>query len=310
MSHEQLIKSFAEGKVKNRFMTISQALREFIDHEAPIIEEVQVRLEVYRNKPVGALFRKNVEEYIRSDADAARKELTLYNRTFGRIDHHLAMISSNYTLLNFLEENGVSAAELNDFQAELRNYWDATYGKLVKKFSRIRDDMKKIRAILEQEVLLLEAMEKTSYFYGFDTQQEAIRLFQIERELFWKIVDEAKITKEDLKIVRDLFATQKSKTKEQIRSYLYFQKKGFTNEYEQAKNRTEKSLILLSYLLGAVNTYFSLKKYLFLWGGKGILRVFKRKDDKSLESKALGDKIATASSNLSGIELEGLLKVI
>lgn len=256
------VDAFVEGKVQNRFTLISLALKKFIDQESPIIEDVNARLNIFYKQPFGHIIPTEMEEKVRNDAESARKSLVNYNLTYGQVLHHLALASSNFNLPQFLQENGISLSEIPTFQVEVRQYWNQTYGLLVNRLSNIAVEMGQLASILQKQVDLLEKLPNASYFVGFSHQHELIELFHQERDLFWKIVHDTKLTKAEVKTVHNLYLSVRNKTKSMILAHLKLLKNSFTSEIKRSETELQKMLVILSYLLGALNLFLNIEKIL------------------------------------------------
>jgi hypothetical protein len=296
------VDAFVEGKVQNRFTIISLALKKFIDQESPIIEDVNARLNIFSKQPFGHIIPAEMEEKVRNDAESARRSLINYNLTYGQVLHHLALASSNFNLPKFLQENGIPISEIQVFQEEVGQYWNQTYGLLVNRLSTVAIEMGLLASVLKKQVDLLEKIPNASYFVGFSHQHELIELFHQERDLFWKIAHDIKLTKTEVKTVHNLYISARNKTKSMILAHLKLLKNSFIDEVKRSETQLQKMLVVLSYLLGALNLFLNVEKNL-IGKASGALGIFTAK--KSINSGAI-DRIKSALDELGVVQLTKL----
>ena len=84
-----LITKFVEGNVQNRIKILYEHINEFIQYNAPILEDIQQRLNIINSIPFGKLKRSIIENGLRSDYEGSKKSLNIYNRAFGKVDLYL-----------------------------------------------------------------------------------------------------------------------------------------------------------------------------------------------------------------------------
>lgn len=315
-NYAAIAQKFVEGNVQNRLIIIATTLRDFFNKEAPIIESVQKRLTSFGKKSIFSVSRDEIEEYVRTDVEGAQKSLRNYNRSFGRIDHHLSMMTSNYRLPHFLKENGIPPTKIREVMPEINAYWDKTYRPLVQKFSEIRDDMQRIRDILEREVKILESVPGANYFKAFSHQKEIHFLFNQERKLFWEIVKKTSLSKQELNSLFGILLAHQKKTKAKILGFLQIKKEKVQKDLEQHQTAAERAVLVLAYIIGAANVYLNIRNILFQKVGSGIVGgisslVEKRRISKQVKKvKAIKGAIVHSLDDVSGSALSELAELI
>jgi len=272
MVERQVVQAFIEGKVQNRIIDINAKIVAFVEEAASIIENVNASLSVLRTTKFQDLTTNKVSKLYRLDAEGARKSLELYNMTFGFVDHSLAMMSSNFNLSTFLQENGIDPKEIYAYQDEIRKDWEKTYGSIVSKISREKEILDQMRRLLEEQVRLLESIPGLSYFSGFDKSSLLGELFQKERSAFYALVKEVEEDSGLFAEMNALYKTQARKTKEAIAAYLRLMKRYATDDWKGAHDNLERALVILSYSLGALNVCLKMRSSIVRKGVGSLLR--------------------------------------
>jgi len=317
-THELLVRMFVQGNVQDRFIRISLALKNFIDNEAIIIETVNTRINQFYKKPLSN-FTENeteIEEYFRRDYEEATKSLRNYLRLWGTIDTNLALMSSNFRLPEFLIANGIPKEEIIFFQREVEAYWNGTYGKLVNKFSRIKEDLLVLHNTLDKEIKIIQGMPQVNYFNGFKQSEELRRLFLFERQVFWKIVEESKIKPQDVDEARKLYYSTKKQSRAVLLTYLEVIKEASKNkmgEIKQLPTPTQKAIVLLALATGAFILYLELRQNLFkIAVTKIILTPWKQWMDRREEKavKVVSDQLITTASMSTSQSIDGLTQLL
>ena len=195
MSFDPLVINLVQGRVQQRFVELSKSLKNFVEVEAPIIERVHLYLEDFYKQSLGKVNPKQAAELFTRDKEEAMKSQAHYNRLFGTIDHHFAMMTSNFGLPQFLNEENIPAEQIPFIQNEIRVYWNSTYGNLIDKFSSIKNKLKQLIKHIDIQVKILKKVHHISYFDGLEETQTLITNFRAEREVFWQIVNESRINR-------------------------------------------------------------------------------------------------------------------
>ncbi len=251
-----LISRYVEGRVNNRILLSYQHIDEFIKEFTPIIEGIHQRIVIVNKLPFEKINRPIIEDDLRESIKGAEQGLNAYNRAFGRIELYLGLITSNYNVPEFLEENGVPREQIQAFQEELRLYWAATYGVHVDKLTKMKDILDKLRKTLDQEIILMKKISKDKFFEGIENNALSIQLFEQERTLFWELVKESQTDPVLLNNLEAAVKTQIKKTRASMESAVKIlgrtAKSGIQNEVDISKNNLEKSLVVLVFLSGAL----------------------------------------------------------
>jgi len=275
---EDIYAAFMNGKVQQRFSLLSRTLAEFFAATQPEIEAVYHNIKMYENATLKSIRSKAYAENLRKDAEGAQACLTTYRRTFGQVDHHLAMSASNFGLPRFLEENGIPASQIGPFQDELRELWGATYGDLTATWNQIRARLKRMHDLLEQQVTLLRGILHVDYVDGFDEAEKLRELFAQERATFYEIMTIAEKSEKGLSRLEALVSTQVKKTRMELKVALKSLQATFGKDVDAARSRSQKSLIVFLYLLGAIGAFRELRSTVIK---KGLTKVV----EKLLESR-------------------------
>ena len=193
-----LLTKFVEGNVQNRIKILYEHINEFIQYNAPILEDIQQRLNIINSIPFGKLKRSIIENGLRSDYEGSKKSLNIYNRAFGKVDLYLGLMTSNFKLPQFLIENNIPKEEIIFFQKELQLYWQETYGYHIDHLERCVKILDTLRRILEEEVKLLEKIPQETYLSALEESELLRELFQQERNAFWELVETAELQQQEM----------------------------------------------------------------------------------------------------------------
>ena len=294
-SDAAIARKFVEGNVQGRMYIIFDALRTFVDENGPIIEQINAQTILLDKQEFRAVLKMHIEDLFRKDAEGAKKSLATYNRIFGRIEHHLAMMSSNFQLPSFLAENGIDAQEIGVIQDAIRAYWNDTYGPIMQDIRTAKEKLDILRKMLDEEVKILESMPATSFFEGFEKSHELRNLFQQERSTFWELAKHLKASEKTFQTIDILFKIERRKIKEMILAYIRVIKKGMQTDWNETLS-IRKALLLLAYLLGAVNVFMNLKK-LFVTKSVGAISDYLVRKKTEKISK-ITEKLITATEDL------------
>ena len=270
-------KEFCDGKVEQKFFIMAQAVKSFIDAVTPQLETINILLNQEFALPLKDIDGNKTKAMTKTNITEAKKFLSLYNRTFGQIDLHLGLMTSNITLPLFIKDCGLEFSNEEMYkvmviiQPEIRAYWDSTYGMLTEKFNKIRDDLMHLRDTLEEEIALLESLSTTPYYEGIEKNLRALELFQEERAIFWgNLVKDAQISDDEIKVVEGIFAGHRKKLNSIISAHIEITKGGVKRDMAQTEGGVRKALLVFTYILGVLKTLYTLKKILISTGGKKI----------------------------------------
>ncbi|MDP3729015.1 MAG: hypothetical protein Q8R18_06220 [bacterium] len=271
------ISNYVEGNVGNRIIEIYKHLDRFIGENGPVIEDIQQRTRIMDNLPFGKLKRSIIEDSLRNDLTSAKKGLAIYNRIYGRTDLYLGLMTSNFKLPEFLKNNNIPADQISYFQSELQLYWEATYGLHLNHLERCKIILDKLRNILYQEVKFLEKIPQESYLIAVDDNDILRALFQEERNTFWLLAQTAQMKTEETNQLKNIVKTQIQKTQVEVKAFANIVKSGVGKDIEASRTLLEKSIITLTYLIGALKIISEIPK---TFKKKVLLNIFNRVTDE------------------------------
>ncbi|MBI4145945.1 hypothetical protein HY489_01260 [Candidatus Woesearchaeota archaeon] len=305
-----LAQQFVEGNVQARFTLMGEVIQGFIQRNGPIIEAVNASLSLFEERMIKALSGSAVLNEMRADREKAARVLADYNRTFGRIQHNLAMAASNINLPQFLEANGVEQKYIRQFQPFISEYWTASYGVITEKFFRIQKYLGEMRDLLQQEVDGLAALEtdKVIYTEGVDRAAEIRALFKRERDVFWtKLVPETKFSEEEERRVWQKLSVARDRLRATIQGYQTLLKAGFQGN-EQAKFDIHRGILAILCVVGAIKMIKEVKKSLV---GKPIKAFFgwlSTRNERKLND--LTKNAVDAASDLTADSIASLIPLL
>ncbi|MDO8661105.1 MAG: hypothetical protein Q7K43_04400 [Candidatus Woesearchaeota archaeon] len=267
MPEYDLAKSFVEGNVQNKFYILAEAIHDFIVVISKVIEDVKILFDRLYAIPFGNIRSEELRKVWQEDLAQAEKFLSMYNRIFGRVDLNLGLIASTYDLPNFLIASGCPKELLSSVvsvvQADVRQYWESSYGAILMRFNALRDDLKDLRDVLDKEILLLKQLPYKPYFEALDIVTSVKELFERERTIFWnRLVRDAKITDEEVGIIRNVFFGHQQRLKSMAVAHLGLLKKNIERDISASQTSLQRAILLLFYLWGAYKTLTELKKKL------------------------------------------------
>lgn len=291
------IPQFVENKVGTRIIQIYQHLATFIEETGPIIEDVYQRVQIIENLPLGKIKRNIIEDSLRNDLEEAKKSLATYNRIYGRTDLYLGLMTSNFRLPQYLQENNISPEQINYFQKELQIYWEATYGTHLDHLEKCKNALDKLRKILEQEVRYLETIPQEKYLTALEDSTKLRELFKEERETFWNLVKTAEMSPEQTNQVKSIVNAHIKKTRIQLIAFGKIVKTGTKEDIDQSRNQLEKAILILTYLIGALSIISEIPR---TFKKKVLFNIFNRLSDEEKLSNTgkalLNEAIQTLAS--------------
>ena len=260
--NQALLAKFVEGNVQTKIIQLYKNINVFIEENAPILEEIQQKLDNLNRTPFGKISRNLIELDIRVDLNGAKKGLSAYNRMFGRLDLYLGLMTSNFKLPQFLAENNVSPEQIRFFQQELRTYWEVVYGYHIDHLERCLKILDELRQTLQKEIEILETIPGQSYLEALDENEKIKTLFDLERAKFFELIETSKLQNEETSKIKALVSAQITKTQAMVKVLTARQKANLSKDLLESRTNLEKALITLIFLLGGLNILLSIPKNL------------------------------------------------
>lgn len=299
MDYSELIAKYVNGKIHQRFEALAECLAIFLKTVQPQIEDVNRGVRLFQNKSVSQINAGKYRDIMRASTEGAMRCLQLYKRTFGTVNYHLAMMSSNFGLPQFLDENGVSRSEMAEFQSSLAEYWTITYADLISFWSAIEKKLVVIQQQLTVQVKMMERLPSISYFEGFDEADKLRKLFAEEYKTFYEIMS---LTQQAVSNVSRSYArinTAINREKAKLYGVAKELKTDFRADVKNAKGRAQKSVVVVIYLVGAIKSIYAFKNTM---KNALITRVVKSVFLKVISGIAKGDPAGTYSAHFTAIQ--------
>ncbi|GEM_PF-4065478 len=296
---KSILESENKEKTPQQAISTFNILDKFIDKMAPDIESVHAAFTNFKNTSFAQINRDSVENYLRRDLAQARVALQWYNITNNAMQNSLAILSSKYGLLEFIEQNpNISSEALSAIQAETSKYHQATYGLLIERLRKVSLLLQRLHNIISEEVRTLELFPNMLFLEALSKFPRLAQLFEEEREVFWSLVKAVAITRKDVLKVRNLFYAQRRKVNEIARAHLVILQRGFQEDIKTSKNKFQATLLILTYLLGAYKIFTNIT--LINVVNKGATYAVKRAKDSLLQKEAseAGTQLKDAAEEL------------
>lgn len=256
-----LVQKYVQNKVGNNITDLYVRLNQFIQENGPVIESVYRNLKILDSTIFGNISKTLMDQSIRQDLEGALKGQQAYNTICDEVWEGLFRMTENANVTAFLQENGVpdiSSEQVGYFIDEVKLYWAATYGNHIVRLAKVHNLLIKIKEKLDLEINLLKRLPQEGYLEGLQTNATLRQLFYDEREIFLKIVDESKITSDEVGELEAKLKAEMTKLNFQIEAYKNATKKIGIRAYQEtyvdlalAKSDLERAILSLSYLLGA-----------------------------------------------------------
>jgi hypothetical protein len=258
---DELVTKFVNGKIQNKFAEISKAMEDFFTELEPIIADVYRTIKNFEAKTNAETAPNEIPDTLRKDYEGAVKGLHQYNRIFGKVDTQLAIMSSNFGLRTFLEENEFPSDKLKEFQYELNEYWQITYGDMINEWGHIRNKLEELRDILDLEVKMLATVPHMPYTEGCVKNPELRQLFYKERKTFYELMELYEATNNVLFYrVAAKLEVQLSRSKAELEAQMRIIKRDLKQDTSIAHTKIQKTLVISLYLIGAYMLLSNIKK--------------------------------------------------
>ncbi|PIN76799.1 hypothetical protein COV17_01080 [Candidatus Woesearchaeota archaeon CG10_big_fil_rev_8_21_14_0_10_36_11] len=167
-------KAFAlvKGVAQDRVQYIFEHLEEFIVKNAPIIEDVHLRIKRFNETKYREIHTAKVETDWREDISDCSATIGMYKKTLSFMDTHIQEMDPHYNMAEFLVENGIPGNEIDDFKKEVGELWGESYWPIFNRLKMIRVMLETLHNELEIQIGLLSKLRHTNYIQSFDEVEE------------------------------------------------------------------------------------------------------------------------------------------
>ncbi len=207
-----LVMQFVDSRFNSKRDQIYLAFEKFINHVGPVLEDVRVKLSVVRSRAYGLIRTKDIKTDVERDLKNAKDFLNMYDSSFKEVHQIIESVHSNESAREFLIQQGIKIEDLpeqiNLFLEEVGFYWEATYGVTFSKLQRARGLLAKMTYLLKYQIDLLESLNVTNYFDGFDKSKELREVFESEYDAFQEMRKILAFSNKEVSKVESLYRIQ------------------------------------------------------------------------------------------------------
>jgi hypothetical protein len=300
--------------VVGRFEKMMTATQIAINMSAPLYELGYRNLQDLKKEKILNTDPKDIVDYLHRDTASAEEARQQFARLFSILDHNMAMMTSNYNLYAFLREQKISSNEINEIQAELREYWKTTYGRMLDAFWEIKEALGDAMKLLKQEIELHQRIERDVYEDWFKDVQKLTELFLEERRIFYdRIVKGFFSITETIPHAQAWVKSQKIKLQTAMHAFIIVANQHYEQEVEQARSILGRSAIQMMYGLTFLMMVYGAKKTVVKEGtsygiGKVVTKIkvyftIRHEKEYGYARRAIGDAIQDLSNAKKGIKM-------
>ncbi|MFA4887748.1 MAG: hypothetical protein WC595_06055 [Candidatus Nanoarchaeia archaeon] len=255
--------NFIEGSVQRNVVYVFQVLDKFIKQYGDEIEEAHAEFLALMGRTLSSLDGEELSSYINRDYKTAKAALQRYRVTMNLVENRIALFSSNFDLDDFMKESGLSRDLIGEVQGELRKYWKETYVLLLERIKVIYIHLQKLNEVLSEEVDVLENLPARKGMIVFDALHRLVILSEEEKRIFWELVKDLEVSKEEKNQASVLFYVQLKKVQTLGKAHLALLKseaKDIESKVSESKRNYVRAVLVLFYLNGAATLLIQIRR--------------------------------------------------
>ncbi len=275
----EMLQAFVSHRGEKHIPAMFNALEIFIRKTAPIIEDMHQRLKLRNAKIYKDVTGDLIRRSLRAELKDAQRGLYHYQIIHNVLQNRLSMLSSHFSMPDYLQENyGISRESSRFYSADLELLWASTYGLLIDRIRLIISKIEEMHLLLVKQIAMYNKLGSPHIFIESIATEEGIHIeFQKERDAFREVVNLTKLSSHEIAQIQKIFFAQMFHLKQTLVTYVNIVRSGIDKQYPEEASALEKALVAAVFLVKLAAICLNIKKNVLRKTSRLGTRVIERK---------------------------------